>query len=436
MVYDGSIIQDNVALAQGYGIQDQCDIFIFPRGELPATFRNPDFHSLPASSSSVKAIDEQPRGVRETAYREATPDSRAAQPLFAEEEGKSSVGREVDPSGMLTLPKPLLAGDSDGAPPAAAMPVLEPVSPTKPTTGEAPVVATRVNAYQAPPKTSVNSQKLLPTAKAAPKAASNAARPDDPEQPTCKRKDCDHPPWNGKVGFYCSTACKDKGCASKICEAPGCVKARYEGTLYCSLDCMEKMKTKKATTGTSVPFGGLIMGPMFGAGQDVGGTPVQPELEPEKPCDMPPDPCELRKHPQLGVVSYQMMKVNYDHQVQAGAQDPYDPDALLIHWNSLSVFGQCPTEAPVARAAGAAGGAGGGGGQPPQYPVTAGIGYISPVDFVSPNYQNLMHYKPGGRGDNLPEAQVVVVEAVVEGTKEAQHLQKHLLARESTRSRI
>ena len=90
----------------------------------------------------------------------------------------------------------------------------------------------------------------------------------------------------------------------------------------------------------------------------------------------------------------------------------------------------------MARAAGAAGGAGGGGGQPPQYPVTAGIGYISPVDFVSPNYQNLMHYKPGGRGDNLPEAQVVVVEAVVEGTKEAQHLQKLLLARELARSRI
>ncbi len=94
---------------------------------------------------------------------------------------------------------------------------------------------------------------------------------------------------------------------------------------------MEKMKTKKAATGTSVPFGGLIMGPTFGAGQDVGGTPVQLELEPEKPCDMPPDPCELRKHPQLGVASYRMMKVNYDHQVQAGAQDPYDPDALLIH---------------------------------------------------------------------------------------------------------
>ncbi len=141
MVYEGSIIQDNVALAQGYGIQDQCDIFIFPRGDLPpwtdgcATFVDPEFHALPASSSSVKAIDEKTKGVRETAYREATPDSRAAQPLFAEEEGKSSVGRGMGPSGFLTLPKPLLAGDSDKPPPAAAMPILEPVSPTKPTTG-------------------------------------------------------------------------------------------------------------------------------------------------------------------------------------------------------------------------------------------------------------------------------------------------------------
>ncbi len=51
-----------------------------------------------------------------------------------------------------------------------------------------------------------------------------------------------------------------------------------------------------------------------------------------------------------------------------------------------------------------AGGAGGGGGNPPQYPVTAGMGYISPVDFVSPNYQNLMHYKPGGPGGTPPGA--------------------------------
>ena len=50
---------------------------------------------------------------------------------------------------------------------------------------------------------------------------------------------------------------------------------------------MEKVKAEKATTGTDVPLGGLIMGPIFGAGQNVGGTPVQPENEPEKPCDMP-----------------------------------------------------------------------------------------------------------------------------------------------------
>ena len=209
MVYGSTIIQDNVPLAQGYGIQDQDNICIFPRGDLPAwtdgrntTVFDPEFHSLPASSSSVKVVDEKPKGVRETAYREATPDSRVAQPLFTEEEGKSSTGRGADPSGQLTLPKPLLAGDSDKPPTVAAMPALEPVSPVKPTTGEVSVVVTRVNAYQAAPRTSVNSQKLLPTATAAPKAASNAGRPDDPDQPTCKRKDCDHPPWNGKAGFY------------------------------------------------------------------------------------------------------------------------------------------------------------------------------------------------------------------------------------------
>ena len=144
---------------------------------------------------------------------------------------------------------------------------------------------------------------------------------------------------------------------------------------------MEKAKAKKAEPGADVPnIGGPVKGPMIGViqsnvtGQGVGATPVQPVDEPEKAWDMPPDPCELRQHPQLGVISNQMIKVNYDYQVQAGAQEPYDPDSLLIHWNSLKVFGQCPKEAPVAMAVfGAAGGAGGGGGNPPQYPVTAGI---------------------------------------------------------------
>ena len=118
---------------------------------------------------------------------------------------------------------------------------------------------------------------------------------------------------------------------------------------------MEKVKAKKAEPGANVPnIGEPIIGPMISviqsnvAGKGVGATPVLPANEPEKAYDMPPDPCELRKHPQLGVISYQMMKVNYDHQVQAGAQEPYDPDSLLIHWNSLQVFGRCPTEASVA----------------------------------------------------------------------------------------
>ncbi|MDP7372207.1 MAG: hypothetical protein QF919_17355, partial [Nitrospinota bacterium] len=165
---------------------------------------------------------------------------------------------------------------------------------------------------------------------------------------------------------------------------------------------MEKTKAKKATTGAEAPVSGLTMGPIFGERQNVGGTPVQPEEKPEKPHDMPPDPCELRIHPQLGVVSYQMMKINYDRQVLAGTLEPYSQDALLIFWNSLEVYGQSPKDTPVSAAVGAAGGAGGGGGLPPHYPVTAGIGPVSPAEFLSPNYQNLMHYKSGDPGGGPP----------------------------------
>ena len=144
------------------------------------------------------------------------------------------------------------------------------------------------------------------------------------------------------------------------------------------------------------------MGPIFGERQNVGGTPVQPEAKPEKSFDMPPDPCELRIHPQLGVVSYQMMKINYDRQVYAGTLEPYNQDALLIFWNSLEVYGQGPTDTPMSAAVGAAGGAGGGSGLPPHYPVTAGIGPVSPAEFMSPNYQNLMHFKSGDPGGSPP----------------------------------
>ncbi len=262
MVYGSTIIQDHVPLAQGYGIQDQDNIFIFPRGEIPAcidgeitTVFDPVFHSLPASSSSVNALDEKPQGVRGAAYREATPDSRIAQPLFSEG-GKSPNGFGADPSGQLTLPDPLVAGEAANPPAKPAVSVFVPVSPANATTEEIPVAVTRVNAYQTTPRLNamnVSSQRLLPTAKAAPKAASNAGRPDEPDQPICKRKGCDNPTWNGKAGFYCSTACRDKDCAPKICDAPGCTRARYEGTLYCSVDCMEKTKAKKATTGAEAP---------------------------------------------------------------------------------------------------------------------------------------------------------------------------------------
>ena len=153
--------------------------------------------------------------------------------IYRHADGTIPTGREADPSGQLSLPNPLAAGGPAESPQAAAMPVLDPVSPAKVTTGNAPVVATRTNVYQVPPRTNATSQKLLPTAKATPRAAVNAGGQDDPDQPTCKRKGCDHSPWHGKAGFYCSTACKDKDCASKICEAPVCADARFEGSPYC-----------------------------------------------------------------------------------------------------------------------------------------------------------------------------------------------------------
>ena len=155
--------------------------FTFAVGMIfPAMFKNSDFHSFPASSSDVSAVEEPPKGVRETTYREVVLESGAAQQLFADEEGKSryadgieSTGREADPSGQLTLPNPLGAGGPAESPPAAAMPVLDLVSPVKTTIGNTPVVATRINVYQVPPWTDATSQKLLPTAKATPRAVVN-----------------------------------------------------------------------------------------------------------------------------------------------------------------------------------------------------------------------------------------------------------------------
>ena len=63
------------------------------------------FHSLHASSSDVRGIDEPEIGVRETTYR-AVLDPGSAQSPIAEEEGKyrcadgkEPTGHEADPSG-------------------------------------------------------------------------------------------------------------------------------------------------------------------------------------------------------------------------------------------------------------------------------------------------------------------------------------------------
>ncbi|MDP7612301.1 MAG: hypothetical protein QGH62_07685, partial [Nitrospinaceae bacterium] len=142
--------------------------------------QDPVFHSLPASSSSVKVLDENNQG-------EATPNARIVQPSFSDG-GKSLNGYGKDPSGELTLPDPLEAGKAGNPPNKPTVSLFVPVSPEKATIGEVPVAVSRVNAYQNTSHVDISSQRLLPTAKTAAKAASNAGRPDKSEPPLCKRK--------------------------------------------------------------------------------------------------------------------------------------------------------------------------------------------------------------------------------------------------------
>ncbi|MCP4478820.1 MAG: hypothetical protein GY818_12085, partial [Planctomycetaceae bacterium] len=137
MVYGSTIIQDHVPLAQGYGLQDQDNVCIFPKGHLPTwtdeevpTVQDPVFHSLPASSSSVKVLDENNQG-------EATPNARIVQPSFSDG-GKSLNGYGKDPSGELTLPDPLEAGKAGNPPNKPTVSLFVPVSPEKATIGEVP----------------------------------------------------------------------------------------------------------------------------------------------------------------------------------------------------------------------------------------------------------------------------------------------------------
>ena len=110
---------------------------------------------------------------------------------------------------------------------------------------------------------------------------------------------------------------------------------------------MEKAKAAKAETGKDNPTHNVpAEGPLIGviqagaAGKGVEATPAKLANVPEKVYDMPPDPCEIGQHPQLGPVSHQIL--NCDHQVEIGAQEPYEPESLGIQWNALSVYEQNP----------------------------------------------------------------------------------------------
>ncbi len=80
---------------------------------------------------------------------------------------------------------------------------------------------------------------------------------------------------------------------------------------------MEKVKAAKAETGNGKPtHSAPVKGPLIGvmqadaAGKGVEVTPAKAASVPEKVYDMPPDPCGIRHHPQLGLISYHMLKFN------------------------------------------------------------------------------------------------------------------------------
>ncbi len=144
MVYDGSIIQDSVALGQGYGIQDQCVINLIPREGIAGNAKvpnSPKFHSCSGSSSDIRKSEDVQNGVQ------VIVDSGVAQSLFADSDGTyryadGSIppGFEADPSGQLTLPTPLGAGEPAKSTPIAMLQPLpartpDPATPTKAATG-------------------------------------------------------------------------------------------------------------------------------------------------------------------------------------------------------------------------------------------------------------------------------------------------------------
>ncbi len=218
MVYDGSIIQDNVALGQGYGIQDQCQINLVPREGIAGNATAPnsqEFHSCPGSSSDIRRLEDAQNRVQ------VIVDTGAAQSLFRDgdgiyryADGTTPSGFEADPSGQLTLPTPLVAGGPAESSPVAMLQPLpvktpNPATPVKTADGKGekedpltPVVLARTNVYQVPPRAVKTTQKLLPTAKVAAKAAAKAEQPVDQNPPTCCRDGCENPSWNGKAVFY------------------------------------------------------------------------------------------------------------------------------------------------------------------------------------------------------------------------------------------
>jgi hypothetical protein len=63
----------------------------------------------------------------------------------------------------------------------------------------------------------------------------------DPNTPTCPQFGCDKPPYDGKIGSYCSKSCRDAP-GVPVCVRRGCHKQAYKGQAgnYCSLTCRDR----------------------------------------------------------------------------------------------------------------------------------------------------------------------------------------------------
>lgn len=74
-------------------------------------------------------------------------------------------------------------------------------------------------------------------------------------RPSCRRRGCSRPTWNGRQGEFCSKACRNAETAQPRCQRPGCHKTPWNGQQgeYCSRTC-KALASKPVNTGLPAPL--------------------------------------------------------------------------------------------------------------------------------------------------------------------------------------